>query len=371
MTDERKLKDLSRQQLYDLIWSTPIDKVAADFGVAEATVKNHCNNRRVPRPTQSYWRKLAAGIKPRKKPLLATPQETFEIEAQRRLAKRLALPEPDSMLHPLAAAMLLELKKTKPDHKNLINLKEVNYPEINVTKALIERAAQAFHVLLNALEPLGIEFKKYSGSYDSGYFRRGQDRLIFTLEEVLHDRLNPDRRMRWYQSHQDFIATGQLAISYNPSRYGIQEAKEWQETKSHKLQVVLSEVVAGTRLHFLTKQRKRIQEAIDRKKWEEESERRRIQWEKEEAIREQKEAEKAHADAIMAVKEVRKQDLIKAAEWWRRSQSFASFLTECESRWKEAAGELNPEQQAWLAWAKDISTKMSPFAVGYPCPRLA
>ena len=116
-------------------------------------------------------------------------------------------------------------------------------------------------------------------------------------------------------------------------------------------------------------QRKHIQDAIDRKKWEEESERRRIQWEKEEAIREQKEAEKAHADAIMAVKEARKQDLIKAAEWWRRSQSFTSFLSECESRWKEAAGELNPDQQGWLAWAKDIASQMSPFAVGYPDPQ--
>ena len=66
MSDSRKLKDLSRQELYDLIWSTPVANVAADFGVSEVTVKNHTNNRRIPRPTRRYWSKIAAGIKPHK-----------------------------------------------------------------------------------------------------------------------------------------------------------------------------------------------------------------------------------------------------------------------------------------------------------------
>jgi hypothetical protein len=97
MSDSRKLTDLSRQELYDLIWASPAIKVAADFGVTETVVKNHCNNRKVPRPTRRYWTKLAAGIKPRKKPLPPTPQEVFEIEAQRRVPKALALPEPCCM----------------------------------------------------------------------------------------------------------------------------------------------------------------------------------------------------------------------------------------------------------------------------------
>src|SRR5690242_19176711 len=160
MSDSRKLTDLSRQELYDLIWSTPVAKVATDFGVTEVTVKNHCNNRNVPRPTRRYWKKLAVGIKPRKKALPPTAQEIFEAEVQRRLPKSLPLPEPGTPLHPLAAELLAALKTTKPGEHKVVHLRKPAFPEVTVTKPMIERVAQAFHIILQMLEPLGIQFKK-------------------------------------------------------------------------------------------------------------------------------------------------------------------------------------------------------------------
>ena len=368
MSDTRKLKDLSRQELYDLIWSTPVAKVAADFGVSEVTVKNHTNNRRIPRPTGRYWSKIAAGIKPRMKPMPPSANEVFEIEAQRRIPKSLALPESGTPLHPLAAEMLAAMKKIKPDYKNLICLKETNFPEVTVSKVLVERVAQTFHVLLKALEPLGIEFTKFPGKHSSGYFRWGHDRLFFTIEEILTDPLAPDRRKRWWEGHGQYVFSGFLAISSNDQSWTHRDAKEWLEAKKHPLARVLSEVVSATLLHFLTLQRKRIQDAIDQKKWKEEYEKRQREWEAKEAIRIEKEKEQAHLKAIQTAAEARKSDLIKAAEWWRRSQSITEFITECERKWKEPAGALNPEQLAWLAWAWEIAIGMSPFTVGYPDP---
>jgi hypothetical protein len=368
MSDPRRLAELSRQELYDLIWSTPVTQVAADFGVTEATVKNHCNNRRIPRPTLRYWSKIAAGIKPRKKPLPPSAKEVFETKAQRRIPKSLALPEPGTPLHPLAAEMLAALKKIKPDYKNLIRLKETNFPEVTVSKALLERAARTFHVLLNELEPLGIEFKKFPGKHDPGYFRWGQDRLFFTIEEVLTNPIEPSRRQRWWEGSGQYTFSGHLAISSNDKSWGHRDAKEWLETKKHPLERVLSEVVSAVRLHFLTLQRKRIQEAIDRKKWLEEYERRQREWQAKEVIRIQKEKEQAHLKAIEKATNARKLDLIKAAEWWRRSRGITDFVEECERRWKIPSGESNPEQASWLAWAKEIAANMSPFTAGYPDP---
>ena len=366
MSDSRQLEDLSRHELYDLIWSTPVTKVAADFGVTEVTVKNHCNNRRVPRPTQSYWKVIAAGGKPRKKPLPPSAQEVFETEAQRRIPKFLALPAPGTPLHPLAAELLRVLNKTKPDHKKLIHLKEPSCPEVNISKALAERAAQSVHVILQALEPLGIEFRKYSGSYNSGYFKRGQDRLFLTIDEVLIDPLSAGRRSRWWQWTGTSTPTGHLAFSFEAHRYQRGEEKEWLETKKHPLERVLSEVVSAIRLHFLTMQRKRIQEVIDRKKWQEEYEKRHREWQAKEAIRIQKEREQAHLNAIEIATSARKLDLIKAAEWWHRSHRITDFVEECERRWKIPSGVLDPEQASWLAWAREIATSMSPFTAGYP-----
>ena len=368
MSDSRKLKDLSRQELYDLIWSTPVANVAADFGVSEVTVKNHTNNRRIPRPTRRYWSKIAAGIKPRMKPLPPSANEVFEIEAQRRIPKSLALPESGTPLHPLAAEMLAALKKIKPDYKNLIHLKETNFPEVTVSKGLVERAALTFHVLLNALEPLGIEFTKFPGKHSQGYFRWGHDRLFFTIEEILTDPLAPDRRKRWWEGHSQHVFSGYLAISSTDNSWSHRDTKEWLETKRHSLESVLSEVVSAIRLHFLTMQRKHIQEAIDRMKWQEEYEKRQREWQAKEAIRIQKEKEQAHVNAIQSAISARKLDLIKAAEWWHRSRGITDFVEECERKWKSPSGELNPNQASWLAWAREIATSMSPFTASYPDP---
>jgi signal recognition particle subunit SEC65 len=368
MSDPHELKDLSRQELYNLIWSSPAMKVAADFGVSDVAVHKHCIKRNVPRPTRGYWAKLAAGRVPRKKPLPPTSEEVFENEAQRRVPKSLALPEPDTQLHPLASEMLLALNRTKPDYKKLIHLKEPPYPEVNISKALTKRVAQSFHVMLHALEPLGIEFKKSQGKYNPGNFKMGRDRLFLTIEEVLIDTLSTNRRVRWWQFNDRCTQSGNLAFSTTVSHWGHRDEKEWVETKGNKLERVLSEVVSAIRLHFLTMQRKRIQDAIDQKKWREEYEKRHREWQAEEVIRIQKGKEQAHLNAIQTAISARKQDLIKAVEWWSRSRGMTDFIEECERRWKSPTGELNSEQAAWLAWAGEIATCMSPFTVGYPDP---
>jgi len=369
MSDSHQLTDLSRQELYELIWSSPATKVAADFGVSDVAVHKHCIKRNVPRPTRGYWAKLAAGRNPRKKPLPPTTEEIFENEAQRRLPKLLALPELKTQLHPLASEMLVALNKTKPGHQKLVHLKEPIFPEVTVSKPLVERAGQAFHVILQALEPLGILFRKSQSSYNPGHFKRGHDRLLFHIDETLLDHTRSERRVGYWNWDNGGTPTGHLAFMFKPSWYGRDDEKEWMETKrKHSLERVLSEVVSAIRLHFLTMQRKRIQEAIDRKKWAEEYEKRQREWQAKEVIRIQKEKEQAHVNAIQSAKSARKLDLIKAAEWWRRSRGITDFVEECERRWKSPSGELNPDQASWLAWAKEIAAGMSPFTAGYPDP---
>jgi hypothetical protein len=85
-------------------------------------------------------------------------------------------------------------------------------------------------------------------------------------------------------------------------------------------------------------------------------------------IRIQKEKEQAHVNAIKSVIGARKQDLIKAAEWWSRSRKINDFIEECDRRWKCQTGEMNSVQAAWLAWAREVANSVSPFTAGYPEP---
>jgi hypothetical protein len=103
MTEVRQLSELSREELYDLIWSSPATKVAADFAVSDVAVHKHCIKRNVPRPTRGYWAKIAAGQKPRRNPLPPTADEVFVKQAERAVRKTIALPEDGVPFHALAS----------------------------------------------------------------------------------------------------------------------------------------------------------------------------------------------------------------------------------------------------------------------------
>ena len=60
---------ISRQELYEMVWSTPMIKVAQQFKVSSSYMARVCSALRVPRPERGYWAKLAVGKAPEKPPL--------------------------------------------------------------------------------------------------------------------------------------------------------------------------------------------------------------------------------------------------------------------------------------------------------------
>lgn len=60
---------LTREALYDLVWSEPMLKVAAQYGVSLSYMARVCTLLNVPRPERGYWAKLAVGKTSPKPPL--------------------------------------------------------------------------------------------------------------------------------------------------------------------------------------------------------------------------------------------------------------------------------------------------------------
>jgi hypothetical protein len=52
---------LTRRAMYDLVWSRPMTKVAADLGISDVALKKICDKHRVPTPPRGYWAKRDAG----------------------------------------------------------------------------------------------------------------------------------------------------------------------------------------------------------------------------------------------------------------------------------------------------------------------
>lgn len=60
---------VTREELYELVWSKPMSKLAAQFNVSGSYMARVCTALRVPRPERGYWAKLQAGRAPKQPPL--------------------------------------------------------------------------------------------------------------------------------------------------------------------------------------------------------------------------------------------------------------------------------------------------------------
>ena len=60
---------LTRQTLYDLVWSKPTTDVAKQFGISDVGLAKRCRAVDIPIPHRGYWARVAAGQSPAKIPL--------------------------------------------------------------------------------------------------------------------------------------------------------------------------------------------------------------------------------------------------------------------------------------------------------------
>jgi hypothetical protein len=69
---------ISRTDLYNLVWSEPMVKVAMRFHVSDVAVAKACRRHKIPLPDRGYWARVAAGQRVEKSPLPATKERWLE-----------------------------------------------------------------------------------------------------------------------------------------------------------------------------------------------------------------------------------------------------------------------------------------------------
>ena len=68
-------EDLSREELFALVWEKPASEGAAELGFSDVALGKLCRRLQVPKPPRGYWAKVQAGQKPRRPPLTAFREE--------------------------------------------------------------------------------------------------------------------------------------------------------------------------------------------------------------------------------------------------------------------------------------------------------
>jgi hypothetical protein len=165
-------RPVTRELLYELVWSEPMLKVAARYGVSSSYMARVCTQLYVPRPERGYWAKLAVGKAP-KQPALPEPRPGDQLEWSRDAApprRARLLPKPPQSkqrssraatsartdLHPLikgakplfeAGRLAYEGGYLRPAKKLLVDLA--------VTKSGLDRALSFSNKLFHTFESHG------------------------------------------------------------------------------------------------------------------------------------------------------------------------------------------------------------------------
>ncbi|MGO4569609.1 hypothetical protein AB4Z52_32340 [Rhizobium sp. 2YAF20] len=71
-------RTFSRQELYDLVWSTPILQLADQFGISDRGLAKTCERFHIAVPGRGYWAKIEAGLPATKTPLWKTDNSAFQ-----------------------------------------------------------------------------------------------------------------------------------------------------------------------------------------------------------------------------------------------------------------------------------------------------
>ncbi|MGC3998038.1 MAG: hypothetical protein QM767_11315 [Anaeromyxobacter sp.] len=181
---------LTREELYDAVWSQPMEAVAAKHGVSGSFLTRVCETLNVPRPQRGHWAKLKAG-KLSPKPLLPPPSPGAPLEwrrdsapVARASAVAPTLPagpgEPRGRVqvpqtHPLLSRVQPLFEKSRPGRSFIEGAEYLRpykkaLPDIFVSKELLPRALELANGLYRSLTAGG--YRVVFGPEDGHHYTR-------------------------------------------------------------------------------------------------------------------------------------------------------------------------------------------------------
>jgi hypothetical protein len=365
---ETPQRALTRQELYDLVWSRPATKLAAEFGVSDVAVAKACRKLNVPRPSRGHWAKLAHR---KRSPQLALPPAKSgaptaitlgDFDQKRRVAKRVAVrasgPAVVEPAGPLPLhAVTRDTKRalaggwTHSTYGTLNPKVDVPHFALSVTPPQVTRALDLLNRLIWLFEKNGFELqppKAAGGSYVL-VFRETGTALDASLREPVErygrELTAEDKQRSYVWDRWKYRPTGRFRFALN-EYYPVGTQKTWVDGKHWRLEDLLPEIVEGCIVCARGLHAQHQVWAEERRRAEEESKRR-------------QELERRQAEET-----ARRGRLREAATDWRQVEAIRQFLAACEGRFGEGR-EPSEAERRWLAWARAVADQLDPLKSDY------
>ena len=370
---------ITRHALYDLVWSTQLEKVAAKLGIREAELVSLCLKQNVPRPWSGYWRLKVLGKPAEPKPLLEPDNDSeFEIRPQ-------VISVGDPMLRREVAKEMIRIRESKlftvaNDLRNCHTLVfrsqhllsgellgdhgMISPPKgslaIKVSKGNILRSLLLMDAILKGFEELGYEIG-IEGSWPHRTFVEVMGvEVLFGIREYWL--MEEEDNFRSAFPRFQLVPAGRLRLEVDydhSSRGGLRIDnlhRQFDDTKTKPLEVRLKAFALG-----VVDLAARSKEALARA---EERSRERARQEMEARNREQAEMRQREAKLAKIRKEQeRVAGLIDESERWAKSNRLRDYIKAKMARSETLGKDVGPDSAAgkWWKWALEQADRLDPL----------
>lgn len=336
----REPVQISRIDLYEMIWEKPVTKIALELGISDVAVGKICKKLNIPKPGLGYWAKLRHGKKVRQTPLpdivegdpetytikgsmdanlnlstsLIEKQKGYEANPSNKITVNNVLRNPHPLIH-----QTLHRKKVR-DSASLHEWE--NLPpgvNISVSDDSYSRALRIMDALIKGLEKRGhvVRATRGYGGYTAVTIE-GEE-LKFDIFEFSRKIQNP-KHSEYSNSSQTILEpTGRLSLRIQDFYWGrktVSDGKVKQlEDRLNKFVLILVEASEVLKIHRKERAEREHERQLQAEKEREEAQRRRLEQEQIDQLYKYSEAWRRHLSAKEYVSAIKKINSRLSIDW--------------------------------------------------------
>jgi hypothetical protein len=157
-------RTFTRQEFFDLVWSTPMQQLAKQFKLSDVGLAKTCKRFNIPRPERGHWQKVAVGKAPKRPSLPASPNGVEQI---RFYVPDDPVPQPEPVISPEVAGWI----EREHDPAN---------------KIVVTQSVSKYHPLVRAAKAVLEQKRMYGyGAIDDGWRFSGRDNISVRVTRPL------------------------------------------------------------------------------------------------------------------------------------------------------------------------------------------
>lgn len=377
-------RDLSRQSLYDLVWSTPVKNLAPAYDISDVAFAKICKQHNIPLPPRGHWAKLAAGKKVYQQPLppraLGMPREIkfgatkwqyygpapknlinlelhepppFDesIDAVKKRVGRTIKPvkvgRDLSMAHPVVRK-LLDTDSARRE-KYWASSYQSTYDAPFFDSPFEQRRLKALNALFLALEKLDARVTTSGKNPHDFSVRVGMSEVVVSIDDPKKERAS------WYATSElTKPATSPLVVKINRAAQHDQLQTHWQDSSDAKIETRLTDVAIA--ILVIGEDMSRSKE-ISHYRWLVKYKAELI----ERAKKEREDAERARHERLIKEEKARVDRLLSEAGALQQAEQIRAYVAAARLISADSADPVSEHDLTnWAKWALEQADRIDP-----------